>query len=74
MKKRIKARVKRAKRVPADYVSEVKSKGRVLTEYRVTLPNGKSIKIQNIRYWGKVYYVVAVLNGLYWDIKDCIEL
>lgn len=74
MRKRIRARVKQTKRVLGDYASEVKSKGMALTEYVVTLPNGKSIKIQNYRYRGKVYFFVLIRNAVYWEIKECIEL
>lgn len=75
MIKRIKAKVKQTKRVPDEYAIEVYYKGRFLTIFSMPDKKGNYYFVRNIRYKGKLYFVVFVhTRSGEKIIKECIEL
>lgn len=76
MRKRIKARVKRKPLVSLDFAREIYLKGKWLTEYVHSVQDSTvtRVRICNISYFGKLYFVVYYDFGSCGDIKECIEL
>lgn len=75
MRKRIKARVKKPKRMPHDFSVEVMRYGSVLTEFHTEYKRGTYRRIRTYRYKGKIYYSVEIcIVCCPVVVKECIEL